>query len=108
MDGDNGFTALTKALSQQNTNVEALLAAGTKQADAIAELKARTLDLEQKLAKRPGGGGGVNDDRSALGELVSKSDQLAAFRKGASTSVTIEIPAELMKTLIVNTPGIGQ
>jgi HK97 family phage major capsid protein len=76
------------------------------------ELKTRLLEVEQKLALKPGmtigksgGGGGIGE----MADLILQSDQLKAYVKGSAASVQISIPSGIFrKAMIVSVPGVGQ
>ena len=63
--------------SEQNTKLKELGETGKAISDQLNELKARTLEVEQKLAKKPGGGGGDEQPKS-MGQIVAESDEFKA------------------------------
>lgn len=77
-------------------------------ADAVKELKTRTLELEQRGTRNPcsfGDGGGGNE----LAELILKSSGGEAFMKKNTPAFSVQIPARLLaKNTIVNASGSGQ
>lgn len=79
----------------------------------ISELKARTLDLEQKLAHRPAGGSfGDPDAEDLITPALEGSDGFKALRSGQAKSARIAIPAKALqrKTITSTITGgsIGQ
>lgn len=72
---------------------------------AIAELKTRTLDLEQKAAHKPVNSGGAPE---SVGAMFTKSDQLKQMlAMKVFNSAPVSVPS-LRKTVIVNATGQNQ
>jgi HK97 family phage major capsid protein len=108
--GEIEMGVLKKALADHGIAWKAFM---EQQTETMAELKARTLDLEQKAAHKPTGGGegGGDGGLGALTDIVFKSDGLAAFRKGSTPSVEIAVPRRIMKAVkaaIINATGASQ
>ncbi len=104
--GDKSLDILAKHLSDH--------ASAFKQFTERAEQRQKThddrlLELEQKIAARPGLGAPPRDDEpGALTELLMKSDGLAAFQKGTTRSIEVTVPRKLFKTAILNATGQNQ
>lgn len=74
--------------------------------EKVGEFKAQLLDIEQKLAKRPQGGG---DDFKSAGQMVIESPEFAAALKaGNYRSGKIDIGGAHLKTAIINIIGQNQ
>jgi HK97 family phage major capsid protein len=87
---------------EQNVKLKELGETGQKLNDTIIELKTRTLEVEQKLAKRPAGGGG--DEFKSMGQRVTESDQFkaAVASKGRGRMEKFEV-GSFHKTTILGT-----
>lgn len=101
-------------LNTTPTDLKALHEASKKAFDSMQEknreLTSRLLEVEQKLAHRPSGGGefGSGGGIAEMADLIMKSDQAAAFIKGSAPSVQISIPRGMFKSAIINATGSSQ
>jgi HK97 family phage major capsid protein len=94
---------------EQNTKLTEL---GTKNAElselvktGLAEIKQRTLDLEQKVAHKPGGEG---EPQKSIGQMFANSEQLKAMLQMKTyNSAPVSVPS-LRKATIVNASGQNQ
>lgn len=73
--------------------------------EKVQELKTRTLDLEQKLATRPGGGG---EPAKSVGETFTASEQLKTMLQMKVYNSAPVAVGSLRKTTIVNATGQNQ
>src|SRR5690348_15350893 len=70
--------------------------------------RAQLLELAQKMGHKPMSGSGAGGVSNELAELLSKSDGMAAFLKGATAACTVEVPVGLLSKSIVNATGTDQ
>ena len=68
---------------EMNTQLKSLGEEGKKLSDSLAELKQRTLDVEQKLAKKPGPD---ESEIKSLGQIVAESEEFKAAKKHWNTT----------------------
>jgi HK97 family phage major capsid protein len=89
--------------AKTNEKLTELGTTGNKLSSDLAELKARTLEVEQKLVKRPGGGGG-EDPAKSIGQIVAESEQFkhAASLGAKSRGMDPVDVGSFHKTAIVN------
>jgi HK97 family phage major capsid protein len=87
--------------TEQNAKLKELGEAGKAISDQIAELKMRTLEVEQKLAHRPVTG--TEDLRKSLGQIVAESEEFkaACAQKNARSMGPVTV-GSFHKTNIVN------
>jgi HK97 family phage major capsid protein len=71
--------------------------------DSVKELKDRMLDIEQKLAKRPGGGGG--DESKSAGQIFAESEQLKHALKERSDRVASVNVGRFHRKAIISDPA---
>lgn len=95
------ISEIGRALAAQNDNVEKLLFQN-------AEMKTRMLEIEQKGGRNYGGAIGGEGGIVEMADMIIKSDQLASFIKGSTTSCQITVPRMMFKTAILNSTGTGQ
>jgi HK97 family phage major capsid protein len=111
--------ALGKAFKQMDHNIGAIdcrkqVLELEQRLEAVKELRDRMQDVEQKIARKPsgdfgaGGGGGDTANAGELTDLVSNSDGLKSYLKGASPQVKITVPSRLVKAAITSPGGQNQ
>jgi HK97 family phage major capsid protein len=104
--GDAELSILRKAMSDMGAEWKTFL---ERREAELATLKARTLEIEQKMSHRPRGDfESGSDPVGDLAQLIVSSDNAQAFLSKGIPSTKIEVPARLMKTAIVNATGQNQ
>jgi HK97 family phage major capsid protein len=104
------YKTLTSKTNEQMTEIGGKLKPLSDALDEVKnEFKSRLLDVEQKLAHRPGGGGGGEDAKS-VGQMFAESEQL---KQMLSMKVFNSAPVSVkslrgQKTLMVNASGQNQ
>lgn len=72
---------------------------------AIGGMNSRLLELEQKLARRPGGGfpgsGGDGSAASELAGLITENANTKALLEGATPTTSFKVPSRLLKAAIL-------
>lgn len=97
---------LSKALADHGASIKDFI---VKSDERMEKTIARLSELEQKLAKKTlsaGGDGGYQP--GAIADLLMKSEGMAAFQKGTSRAVEIQVPGQMFKTAILNATGQNQ
>lgn len=90
-------------LAKTNDQLTALGKTGAELAEGLKELKLRTLDVEQKLARTPGGS--EPDAGKTAGQIVAESPEFAAMLKSKEFKMG---PVAINRKTIVNATGASQ
>lgn len=88
-----------------NDELAKLGTAGNELAAGFKEIRDRVLDVEQKLAKKPGGDRG---EAKSIGEIVTDSEEYKAVQKSGASNMAAVRVGSFHKTNIVNASGQNQ
>lgn len=92
---------------ETNEKLTALAADAKTAVDAVAEIKARLTDAEQKLAKRPGGGD-PEEQKTAGQRFVESAEYKGADHQRAREIKAVEVGSLFTKTALLNAQGQNQ
>lgn len=91
--------------AKTNEKLTELGKTGTDLSANVKELRDRMLDVEQKLAKKPGANPGEDGERKSAGQLFAESDSVSAMIKSKATRCD---PVTIERKTISNATGQNQ